>query len=321
MPEDEGRVHRITVEGAPDDRLDRYLSRRLPLSRARIARLIADGKVRVNDGIPRKRDRLSPGDRIEVRVPPPAPSEVLAEPLPLEVVYEDGDLLVINKSAGMVVHPAPGHGSGTLVNALLHHVRDLSGIGGVRRPGIVHRLDKDTSGLMLVAKHDAAHQRLAADLKHRKIHRRYLAAAWGHLRSEHMTVDARVGRDPRRRQRMATVTRGGRSAVTHVRRLERWASADLLSLELETGRTHQIRVHLLHIGHPVVADPIYAPNRERGFSGGSEGWARELARRTPRLFLHATELRLRHPQTDAPLHFRAPLPSELEMVAAWARKK
>jgi 23S rRNA pseudouridine1911/1915/1917 synthase len=306
----------LVVEAA-GERLDRYLADRLDLSRSRLEQLIAADQVTVN-GVPQKKRYLpQPGDRIAVRVPPPEPSTAVAEPIPIEIVYEDADLLVINKAAGLVVHPAPGHRSGTLVNALLHHVGDLSGIGGVLRPGIVHRLDRDTSGLMIVAKNDEAHGRLSAALKQRRIHRRYLVAAWGHLSADQITVDQPIGRHPTERKRMAVV-RDGRPAVTHFRRLQRWRSAELLSAQLETGRTHQIRVHLQHIGHPVVGDAVYGTGRERGVSGPDRAWAMTLAKRTPRQFLHATQLEFEHPRTGASLSFEAPLPADLQAVADWA---
>jgi 23S rRNA pseudouridine1911/1915/1917 synthase len=315
----EGERYEVRVEEETGARLDSYLADRLPLSRSRVAQLIEEGNVLLNGVRPRKRDRPAPGDRIEVRLPPPEPSPLTPEAIPLDVVYEDTDLLVINKRAAMVVHPAPGHRTGTLVNALLHAVDDLSGIGGVLRPGIVHRLDKDTSGLLIVAKNDEAHRHLAEQLRRRRIRRRYLTVAWGHLSEEKVTVDAPIGRHPTDRKRMAVVE-GGRRAVTHFRRLEQWTAADLLQAELETGRTHQIRVHLLHLSHPVVGDATYAAGRERGFSGSAHRWAHELARRTPRQFLHAAALRFRHPRTGEELRFKAPLPPELEEVAEWARQ-
>ncbi|CAN5864286.1 RluA family pseudouridine synthase [soil metagenome] len=309
----------IRVDEEVEARLDSFLAERLNLSRSRAAQLIEEGRVRINGTIPRKRDRPAVGDQIEIEIPAAAPSPLLPEELPLDVVYEDADLLVLDKAPGMVVHPAPGHRSGTLVNALLHRVEDLSGIGGVLRPGIVHRLDKDTSGLMLVAKHDDAHRRLADELRARRIRRGYLAAAWGHLPEERLTVDAPIGRHLTDRKRMAVLDPGaGRRAVTHFRRLERWRAAELLRADLETGRTHQIRVHLLHLGHPVVGDRTYAPDRERGFSGPVRGWAQALAKRVPRQFLHATELRFSHPRTGEELRFVAPLPPDLAAVAAWA---
>jgi 23S rRNA pseudouridine1911/1915/1917 synthase len=309
----------IMVEGAaPGERLDAWLAERLELSRSRVAQLIEDGRVLLNGTVPKKRQRPSPGDRIELRLPAPEPSGVEAEEIPLDILYQDADLLVLNKPPGLVVHPAPGHRSGTLVNALLHAVGDLSGIGGVLRPGIVHRLDKDTSGLLLVAKNDEAHRRLSDDLKHRRIKRSYVTAAWGHLPADTLTVDAPIGRHPTERKRMAVVE-GGRRAVTHFRRLERWRAADLLRADLETGRTHQIRVHLLHAGHPVVGDSTYGAGRERGFSGDDRGWAAALARRVPRQFLHAAELRFRQPRTGEEIRFQVPLPPDLAMAAEWAR--
>jgi 23S rRNA pseudouridine1911/1915/1917 synthase len=206
------------------------------------------------------------------------------------------------------------------VNALLHRVGDLSGIGGVLRPGIVHRLDRDTSGLMIVAKNDRAHRVLSEALKRRRIRRRYLAASWGHLKEDSVTVDAPIGRQTNDRKRMG-VNEEGRRAVTHFRVLERWRAADFLEAELETGRTHQIRVHLLHLGHPVVGDATYGAGRERGFSGPERGWAAELARRTARQFLHAVQLRFEHPRTGQSLTFEAPLPPDLSAVADWARTR
>jgi 23S rRNA pseudouridine1911/1915/1917 synthase len=315
-----GSTARIEVPPASAGvRLDAFLGGQVPeLSRTRAAQLIGEERVRLNGRIGRKSDRVQPGDVVEVEIPPPEPSAVEAEAIPLEILFEDADLLVLSKPAGLVVHPAPGHRSGTLVNALLHHVRDLSGIGGVKRPGIVHRLDKDTSGLMLVAKHDRAHRRLAAALKRREIRRTYVTACWGHLAVDRITVEAPVGRSGRDRKRMAVVE-GGRPAMTHLMRLERWPAADLLEAELETGRTHQIRVHLAYIGHPVIGDPVYGGGGARGISGPDRVWARELEKRVPRQFLHARRLDFRHPRTDAPMSMEAPLPEDLASVVEWVR--
>ena len=306
------------ADGEAGERLDAHVGARAGgLSRSRAATLIESGDVTVNGRPAKKSSTVVAGDVIRLKVPEPEESSVEAEDIPLRIVHEDEDLLVIDKPAGLVVHPAPGHRSGTLVNALLHHVKDLSGIGGVKRPGIVHRLDKDTSGLLLIAKHDESHRALSDALKRRDIQRRYLAAAWGHIEEEKMTVDAPLARSRNDRQKMA-VLEGGRRAVTHFRRLERWLAADLLEARLETGRTHQIRVHLLSIGHPIVGDPVYGGGAARGQSGPLRAWAAELQRRTPRQFLHAWRLGFVHPRTGETLKFEAKLPPELERVRAWA---
>jgi 23S rRNA pseudouridine1911/1915/1917 synthase len=310
---------RIVVAQDATERLDAFLAAHAPaLSRSRIVQLLAEGRITRNGVVPKKSERPMAGDVIVIDVPPPEPLDVAAEALPLDVLYQDADLAVVDKPAGLVVHPAPGHRQGTLVNALLHHLTELSGIGGVMRPGIVHRLDKDTSGLLLVAKHDAAHRALADALRRREIRRIYLAAAWGHLSSDELTVDAPIARSPTHRKRMAVVAHG-RPARTRFQRLERWLAAELLRAELETGRTHQIRVHLAHIGRPVVGDATYGAHAPRGVSGPGRGWALALAKRVPRQFLHATELAFVHPTTREPLHFASPLPPDLAPVADWAR--
>ncbi len=312
------RIERVVVEAPGGERLDRYLAGVLDLSRTRVANLVEDGQVRVDGAVPKKSDVVEVGQEIEVRIPPPEPLSAEAEDLSLDVVYEDSALLVVNKAAGMVVHPAPGHPKGTLVNALLHHVRDLSGIGGKLRPGIVHRLDRDTSGLMVVAKSDTVHQALSEALKRREIRRLYLAASWGHLTDPSMTVRAPIARDPSGRKRMAVVE-GGRPAVTRVRVREQWTAADYLEISLQTGRTHQIRVHLSHVGHPVVGDRVYGGERWKGMSGVGRGWARALAQRVERQFLHAAALAFTHPETGEAMRFRSSLPPDLEEVAGWAR--
>jgi 23S rRNA pseudouridine1911/1915/1917 synthase len=312
------RAHALVVEAGEEGRLDRFVSDRLEMSRTRVQALLAEGRVKVDGRAARKSEAVQPGMRIEVVVPPPVAVDIPAQDLPLHIVYQDEHLVVIDKAAGMVVHPAPGHRTGTLVNALLFHVRDLSGVGGRLRPGIVHRLDRDTSGLLVAAKTDAAHVGLADALRKRKVKRIYLAAAWGHLDESPLTIDAPIARDRRDRKRMA-VSEAGRVATTRVRVRERWTRADLLDVALKTGRTHQIRVHLAHIGHPVVGDPLYGSGWERGMGGPERAWAKELARRTPRLFLHAAELGFEHPVSGAPMRFQAPLPPDLAAVAQWAR--
>jgi len=309
----------LTAGDDAGGRLDAWLAAALDMSRSRAAQWIEDGRVTLDGASVRKKDPVTPGARVAVSIPTPEPSEIAPEAIPLQIVYQDADLVVIDKPAGLVVHPAAGHRTGTLVNALLHEVRDLSGIGGVLRPGIVHRLDKDTSGLLLVAKNDDAHRALSDALKRREIKRAYLTAAWGHLAEETASVDAPIGRHSSHRKKMAVVP-DGRPARTHFRRVERWRAADLLRAELETGRTHQIRVHLLHLGHPVVGDQTYAPGREKGFGGPERAWAAALARRVHRQFLHATELRFTHPRTGEEMRFDSPLPPDLSAAAAWARE-
>ncbi|MGE0160144.1 MAG: RluA family pseudouridine synthase [Gemmatimonadales bacterium] len=312
------RAYALVVADGEEGRLDRYVSDRLDLSRSRVQTLLAEGRVKVDGRAARKSEPVLPGMRIDVVVPPPAAVDIPAQEIPLDIVYEDEHLVVVNKAAGMVVHPAPGHRTGTLVNALLWHVRDLSGVGGRLRPGIVHRLDRDTSGLLVVAKTDAAHLGLADALRKRRMKRIYLAAAWGHLSESPVTIDAPIARDRKDRKRMA-VSDAGRSALTRVRVRERWERADLLDVSLKTGRTHQIRVHLAHVGHPVVGDPIYGVGWERGMGGPTRPWALELARRTPRLFLHAAELAFEHPVGGRAMRFEAPLPADLSAAAEWAR--
>ena len=315
----EAGLRRIVVGGeSAGSRLDSWVAARTGISRSRVARLVREGQVLVNGVSRRKSEPVSEGDTVEIRLPEPRPSTLVAEAIPLSVAYEDEHLLVVDKAAGMVVHPAPGHPSGTLVNALLHHVGKLPLSGGERRPGIVHRLDRDTSGLLVVAKDVGTHGTLSEALRARRIRRIYLAASWGRLAVRHRRVEAPIGRDAGDRKRMA-VRASGRRAVTRIRVRETWAAAELLDVALETGRTHQIRVHLSHIGHPVVGDAVYGAGRERGVDGPARGWARDLARRCPRQFLHAAKLGFDHPVTGEPMRFRSPLPPDLLAVASWAR--
>jgi 23S rRNA pseudouridine1911/1915/1917 synthase len=309
---------RLRIEHDTDARLDALLAEHTRLSRSRIATLIAAGEVRVNDTPVSKSYRPRAGDEIRLEIPPPPPIELAAEALPIDVIYEDEHLVVIDKPHGMVVHPAPGHPGGTVVNALLGRYGDLSPVGLPRRPGIVHRLDRDTSGLMIVARRAEAHQALSAALARREIGRGYLAAVWGRFEPEEMTIDRPIARHPKDRKRMAVV-QDGRRAVTHVRWLERWPAADLLAIRLETGRTHQIRVHLADTGHPVVGDPVYGAGWERGMTGVGGQWAARFARRAGRLFLHAARLSFVHPATGTELTFTSELPEPLAGALAWAR--
>jgi len=314
----EAQIHKLVVLEAEVGRVDRIVADRLGLSRTRVQRLLNEGLVSVNGEGARKSLVVTMGDELEVIVPPVKPVEMTPEKIPLEIVHEDEALVVVNKPAGMVVHPAPGHRSGTMVNALLYHISDLSGVGGRLRPGIVHRLDQHTSGLLVVAKNDQAHHSLSDALRERRVKRIYRAVVWGHLSMTRMTIDAPLGRDPKERKRMA-VREDGRVAISHLNVREQWARADLIDIRLQTGRTHQIRVHLAHIGHPVVADPIYGVGWERGMGGANRTWAKDLARRVPRQFLHAAELSFEHPLTGMEMHFEAELPDDLSSVVAWAR--
>ena len=297
--------HVFTVDEDAGERLDLIVSRRLELSRTTAATLIANGNVQVNGKSERSSYRGEPGDRITVTVPPPPGRDIVGESIPLDVVYEDESLLVINKAAGMVVHPAPGNWTGTLVNALMGRGEPLAEGGGAERAGLVHRLDKDTSGLLVVAKTDAVHRALSTALAERRVTRRYVALSWGHLTSDTIKVEKAVGRDPNDRTKMAVVA-DGKLARTDFVRLARFDSCDLLRAHLHSGRTHQIRVHLASIGHPVVGDDTY---------GG--GGARRLAALPPkRHFLHAAWLRFRHPVSGVAMDLRSPLPDDLRRSLA-----
>jgi len=288
------------VAPANAPRLDLHLAAALDLSRTQAATLIANGNVRVEGRAERASYRPTSGERIVVEIPPPPGREVTAEEIPLVVAYEDDDVLVVDKPAGMVVHPAPGNWSGTLVNALKGRGGPLSELGGEEREGIVHRLDKETSGLLLVAKTDRAHRVLGAAMSRREIVRRYAALCWGHLDGDTVTVDKPIARDPRDRKRMAIVSTG-RAARTDFVRLARFDAVDLLRAHLHTGRTHQIRVHLSSLGHPVVGDDTY----------GGGGGRRLVPLPSKRHFLHAAWLRFRHPATGEPVELRSPLPHDL----------
>jgi 23S rRNA pseudouridine1911/1915/1917 synthase len=293
-------------------RLDQLIPRFVPdLSRSRGQALIGSGLTTVNGAAATKHYAVRPGDRIEVTVPPPAPATPQPEEIPIEILHEDANFLAVNKPAGMVVHPAPGHAGGTLVNALLAAVRNLSGIGGEIRPGIVHRLDKGTSGVVLVAKNDRTHRALAAQFAARKVEKTYLALAWGVLQQDEGRWDAAIGRDTKERQKISTRTRRPRPAATRWRVLRRLPNATLLELHPETGRTHQIRVHLANALHPLLGDPIYAP------SGGRDSAYHRASVRygfRDRLALHAWKIRFTPPGRRTPLEIVAPLPDELARV-------
>ncbi|MBR6823960.1 MAG: RluA family pseudouridine synthase [Firmicutes bacterium] len=277
-------------------RLDTFLAKQLPeLSRSRIQNMIKAGEVTV-DGTPAKKAgmMLEGGEEILLAVAEALPLEVEAEDIPLDVVYEDHDIIVVNKPQGMVVHPAPGHTHGTLVNALLHHCDDLSGINGVARPGIVHRIDKDTSGLLVVAKNDAAHVGLAEQWKGHNIKRIYHALLEGVMAEMRGTIDAPIGRHPSQRLKNAVEPKNGKPAITHYRVLERFPAYTYAEMQLETGRTHQIRVHMAHLGHPVAGDRLYGPRKQKLDTAGQ--------------VLHAKVLGFKHPTTGEYMEFDSQLP-------------
>jgi len=290
------------------ERLDLFVAASLGTSRTRAATLIATGNVTVGTRREKASYRVESGEAVQIVIPEPEKREIVGEDIPISVIYEDEDLLVVNKPAGMVVHPAPGNWSGTLVNALVGRGGELPPTKrGVDEPraGIVHRLDKETSGLLIVAKTDVSHRRLSAAIAARRVTRRYAVMIWGHLETDHRVIEGAVGRDPRDRKRMAIVSTG-KPAKTEFWRIGRFGVGDLLRAHLYTGRTHQIRVHLASIGHPVMGDDIY---------GG--GVKRRIAALPPkRHFLHAAWLRLHHPVTGTELDFRAPLPDDLKRSLA-----
>ena len=289
-------------------RLDRYLADAVAgLTRSQAQRLI-DARHVVVDGREAKANlAVRTGDTVHVELPDPVAGSAAAEDIPIPILYEDGDLVVVDKPAGMVVHPAAGHSSGTLVNALLHHVDDLSGIGGELRPGIVHRLDKGTSGVMVVAKHDAAHEALASQFHDRQVDKEYAALVWGVVQAGRR-IDLPIGRDPADRQKMSARSRRARSAVSRITRARHLRGVTLCHVAIHTGRTHQIRVHLSAIGHPVVGDATYGGLRARV--------AQDLrpVLRLARPFLHAARLAFTHPADGRPMAFEAPLPADLQAV-------
>jgi 23S rRNA pseudouridine1911/1915/1917 synthase len=295
-------VHYFEVrEGEAEKRIDVFLAGEAEdYTRSHIQKLIADGYASVNGVTAKASYNVKVGDLIRLEIPEPEGMETKAENIPLDIYYEDSDVIVINKPRGMVVHPAPGNYTGTVVNALLYHCGDLSGIGGVLRPGIVHRLDKETSGLIMVAKNDAAHVSLTRQLKDRQVIRIYLALVHGRVEEQSGVIDAPIGRDPKNRQKMAVVHKNSKNAITNYHVLKRFNGYTYLELKLETGRTHQIRVHLSYIGHPVAGDLKYGPSRPHFDLKGQ--------------FLHAAVLGFRHPRTGACLKFEAPLPGELAAV-------
>lgn len=281
-------------------RVDKLLTELMDdVSRSQIQLWIKEGHVTLNNESVKSNYKVEEADHLTVTIPEAVELEAVAEDIPLDVVYEDEDVIVINKPRGMVVHPAPGHPNGTLVNALLHHCSDLPGINGVIRPGIVHRIDKDTSGLLMVAKNDKAHESLVDQLKAKTTKRLYQTIVHGVIPHEHGTVDAPIGRDKRDRQSMAVTDDNGREAVTHFTVIETFEKYSYITCQLETGRTHQIRVHMKYIGHPVAGDPKYGPKKTLEIKGQA---------------LHASVLGFTHPRTGEEMVFEAPMPEDMKVL-------
>lgn len=289
----------LTIEEFAGERIDKALSQmEESWSRSQISNWLDEERILVNGATVKAKYKVKQGDVIEVTVPEVEDLEIIPEDLNLEIVYEDADVLVVNKPRGMVVHPAPGHATGTLVNGLMHHCKDLSGINGVARPGIVHRIDKDTSGLLMVAKNDVAHESLVNQLVEKSVTRKYTALVHGHIAHEKGTIDAPIGRDQKDRQKQAVVDKG-KHAVTHFQVIERFGEFTLVECRLETGRTHQIRVHMNYIGFPLAGDPKYGPRKTIDFGGQ---------------VLHAGVLGFIHPVTKEYLEFESPLPEDFKQL-------
>lgn len=301
-PREQSEIALVVPKQAAGLRLDLFLAGELPqFSRSRIQQLIRNGSVRLNKKEARPRDLVRTGDDVDLIEPPVEKIDNQPEDIPLDVLFEDDDLIVINKPAGLVVHPGAGHREHTLVNALLHHCPNLSGIGGQERPGIVHRLDKETSGCLVVAKNDETHRALSEQFAERTVEKVYLALAAGKLRRSSGVIEEKIGRHPVHRQRMSVAQTRGRSAKTTYRVLRSNGEISLIECKLHSGRTHQIRVHLHHLGHPILGDKVYAPN---------------LAKNFPRQMLHAWKLGFIHPRTEKQKNFEAPLPSDFEEALA-----
>jgi 23S rRNA pseudouridine1911/1915/1917 synthase len=294
-------------------RIDVFLAARLPdCSRSYASQLVSSGQFKINGKDRKPGYRLKPGDAVSGRMPEPKPSELLPEPISLNILYEDGDIVVINKPPGLVVHPAPGHFVGTLVHALLHHCPDLGGIGAERRPGIVHRLDKDTSGTLVVAKNAMAIDHLSAQFKNRTVKKDYLALVYGEMLSEAGVIRMPIGRHPVDRKRMSTRSSKGREAETAWCVARRWPGCTLLELRLKTGRTHQIRVHCAAIGRPIVGDPVYGRRKAAAGAVGVQAWLGCVQRQ----LLHAWRLEIVHPRGGEPMRFESPLPADMQRLIA-----
>jgi 23S rRNA pseudouridine1911/1915/1917 synthase len=291
------------------ERVDKFVTDSIDdaaVSRTQVQEWIKAGAVLVDGKVAKANVKVMEGNHVVLHIPEPEEAAIIPENIPLEVIYEDSDLIVINKKRGMVVHPAPGHSSGTLVNALMYHCKDLSGINGMIRPGIVHRIDKDTTGLLMAAKNDLAHISLAEQLKDHTVTRKYIALVHGNLPHDQGTIDAPIGRDLNDRKLFTVTERNSRHAVTHFHVLERLGDYTIVELQLETGRTHQIRVHMKYIGHPLAGDPVYGRNKTVALKGQA---------------LHATLLGFTHPRSGERLEFEMPLPADFENVLSSLRSR
>lgn len=300
IEQDDEQMTLIVEEEERGERLDRLVTEAIgdpSISRTQVQEWIKSGLVVVAERQVKPNYKVSPGETIVITFPEPQEATITPENIPLPIVYEDADVVVINKPRGMVVHPAPGHPSGTVVNAIMYHCKDLSGINGVMRPGIVHRIDKDTSGLLMIAKNDTAHQSLAEQLKAHTVMRKYVALVHGNVPHDQGTIDAPIGRDPKDRKLFTVIEKGSKHAVTHFSVMERLGDYSLLELQLETGRTHQIRVHMKYIGHPLAGDPVYGRSKTIALKGQA---------------LHAAVLGFIHPRTGEELYFEAPVPADME---------
>ncbi|OZM58522.1 RluA family pseudouridine synthase [Lottiidibacillus patelloidae] len=297
----------VTIEEKHEnERLDKVLPQYDDWSRSQVQIWIKEGNLEVNGKTVKGNYKCKAGDEVTINIPEPEVLDVVPENIPLDIVFEDSDVVVVNKPRGMVVHPAPGHPSGTLVNGLMYHIKDLSGINGVLRPGIVHRIDKDTSGLLMVAKNDKSHESLVEQLKAKTTLRKYFAIVHGVIEHDHATIDAPIGRDKKDRQRMAVTNENSRDAVTHFNVVERFKDFSFIECQLETGRTHQIRVHMHYIGHPVAGDPKYGPKKTLDIEGQA---------------LHAATLGFEHPTTGEFMQFEAPLPDEMTKLLDELKKR
>ncbi len=313
----------ITASQDKGKRLDLFLAgKELNLSRSRIQKLIEEGKITVQDKKVKSHYKIKGDEKIVIEIPPPEKLSLEPQDIPLDIIYEDKDLLVVNKPAGMVVHPAAGNYKNTLVNALMFHCKDLSGINGVLRPGIVHRLDKNTSGLLVVAKNDFAHNNLADQLKDRTLTREYAALCWGNLPKEKGIVETLIGRSGGDRKMMTVVKQKGREAITEYEVLERFTLGDYLKIKLKTGRTHQIRVHFLYLNHPIMGDPEYGGRKKHlgMIKGDLKGLANQALKLIDRQALHAKKIGFVHPRTEKYMEFESELPEDMKDVLNLLKK-